>query len=206
MKSLGAKLLIFVCIFAVGALSALGGMKAMPNIFSSGIDSETRSTQLVKSITREEQVVLLSLGIQGIEKKSESGKFFAGTFFETGNPGGERTKFIQYTFKAKLGIEGKDVTVEQTGEGEIIVSIPEFIFIGNSDPDFELVAEKNGALSWATAEIDSLDMVNSILSTDNQKHFVDENVEILEDQARAFYRGIITSIDPTVDVTFEFHQ
>lgn len=196
MKSLVGKLLIGFALVAVGALAALVAVTSVSNFSLFGTDSESRSTQLTNSITREEQVVLLSLGIQGIEEKKESNDFF-GVF-------GERTKFIQYTFDAKLGIEGKDVVVTQTGENDFLVSIPKFIFIGHSNEDFRLIAENNGILSFVTPEIDSVEMVNSILSLDVQNKYVERNEEILKDQARAFYKGIIASIDPAIDVWFKF--
>lgn len=201
MKSLVGKFLAIVALVAVGAFSALWAMNAFFSFSPFGAASESRDTQVINSITREEQVVLLSLGIQGISEKSE-----ISTLFGTKFPGSERTKFIQYAFNAKLGIEGKDVRIEQTGENAYLVCIPEFIFIGHTNEDFRLVAENNGLLSLGTPEIDSIEMVNEILDQDAQKLYVDNNEEILRDQASAFYSGIITSVDPVVVVEFEFRD
>lgn len=208
-------LVIAIFLIGVGAFLALGAMKAFFNFSPFGTSSEFRNTQLIKSITREEQVVLLSLGIQGIAEGNESKEFF-GTYI----PGSKRTTVIQYGFQAKLGIEGKDVVIRQTGEDEFIVSIPEFIFIGHDNENFRVVTEKNGILSWATPEIDSVEMITYILNPDEEHQYVDENGKVLKDQdqyinendevlreqAEAFYSGIISSIDPTIVTKFEFRR
>lgn len=192
--------LLAICSIALGVFLSLGPMKAAFSILSFGSDSESRNTQLVNSITREEQVVLLSLGIQGIADQKENSVLFGKSI-----PGSERTKFIQYTFNAKLGIEGKDVEIKQTGDGEVLITVPEFIFIGHKDENFRSIAENNGALSWATPEIDSVEMINSILGFDEQEQYIESNKEILKDQARTFYSGIVASVDPAIVVKFDFH-
>lgn len=190
-----------VLLVGAGAVLALGAMKAFPGLSLFGSESETRNTQVVNSITRTEQVVLLSLGMQGISEKNERGKFFGMDV-----PGSERASFMQYTFNAKLGLEGRDVRVSQTGEKEFLVSIPGFVFIGHDNVQFRLVAENNGALSWVTPEVDTLEMANNVLNDDAKAKYIVSNREILQDQAKVFYTGIINSIDPSIAIRFEFRQ
>ena len=163
--------------------------------------SEARNTQVVNSITRHEQVVLLGLGIQGISEASTQGALLGVSI-----PRSERTSFIQYNFNAKLGIDGQGVEITQTGEDAFLVSIPEFIFIGHDDVSFKLAAVDNDVLSWTTPEIDTVDMINSVLNDDAKEQYIDSNEEVLRDQATDFYTGIITSIDPTLAVEFEFRD
>lgn len=67
-----------------------------------------------------------------------------------------------------------------------------------------MVAENNGALSWITPENDAVEMINNILTDDAKAQYVESNRQFLEDQARAFYAGIIRSVDPKLTVSFEF--
>ncbi|UZN03583.1 hypothetical protein [Cellulomonas sp. S1-8] len=189
-------LVVAVCL---GALLAYGVMRAFPDLSLFGSGSEERDTRVVSSITREEQVVLLSLGIEGIAEQTERGSFLGMDV-----PGSGRSSFVQYGFNAKLGIEGGDVRIVQTGEDELLISIPEFIFIGHDDESFRTVVEDNGVLSWVTPEIDVVEMINTILDEDAQGEYVEENTEILEDQARVFYTSIVAGIDPTITLSFEF--
>ena len=198
-KRVAKWLVVAVGLVVVGALVAVGIAKAFPNFSLFESASETRNTQIINSITREEQVVLLSLGIQGISEQRERGSFLG-----VDVPGSGRASFVQYAFNAKLGIEGKDVTIVQTGESDLLVSIPKFIFIGHDNESFRTVVEDNGALSWVTPEIDTVEMINTILNDDAQDQYIDSNQEILEDQARVFYTAIVTSIDPTIALRFEF--
>ena len=191
-------LIAITCFVAVGAL---GAMPALFGISPFATESESRNTQVIQSITREEQVVLLSLGIQGIDEKNKRGAIWGMKI-----PGSERASFMQYNFNAKLGIEGKDVRIKQTGEDKFLVSIPDFIFIGHDKPSFRLVTENSGVLSWMTPRIDPVKTINGILNDEVKDKYVDSNNAILRDQAQVFYEGIITSIDSTVDVEFEFRH
>jgi len=191
-----------ICLVAAGALLALGATRAFPSLSLFDTESKTRDTQIINSITRTQQVALLSLGIQGISEKNQRGSFPFGMDV----PGSERASFVRYDFNAKLGIEGKDVTIVQTGKTDFLVSIPKFIFIGHDNENFRLVAEVNGVLSWVAPKIDTLEMINKILNKDAQKKYIDSNEEILRDQAKVFYTSIITSIDPTIAIKFEFRQ
>jgi hypothetical protein len=191
-----------ICLVAAGALLALGATRAFPSFSLFDAKSETRDTQIINAITRTEQVALLSLGIQGISEKNQKGSFPFGIDV----PGSERASFVQYGFNAKLGIEGKDVKMVQTGKADLLVSIPKFIFIGHDNESFRSVAEVNGVLSWVAPKIDTIEMINKILNNDAQKKYIDSNEEILRDQAKVFYTSIITSIDPTIAIRFEFHQ
>lgn len=199
----GKKVARFVVAAMVGIALIVTGTLLAPVLTNYiplfGTHSESRNTEVIQSITREEQVVLLSLGIEGIEQKDQTGTSWFNDLPFTG-----RSKIIQYGFKAKLGIEGKDVAIKETGTGTYLVSIPKFIFIGHDNVSFKSAFEKNGALSFVTEEIDELDMANTILNSDAQKEYISQNESILKDQAESFYEEIITSIDPTVVVKFEF--
>ena len=194
-------LLVVVGIAAGGVFLAPVLVQAASAASLLGVASEARNTQVINSITRQEQIVLLSLGVQGISERNDRSKLFGADI-----PGSERVSFIQYNFDAKLGIEGEEVTIEQTGEDEFLVTIPEIIFIGHDNEAFRLVAENNGALSWVTPEIDSVEVINEILDDDAQDQYIADNEQILRDQAMAFYSGIIKSIDPEIVIDFEFRQ
>lgn len=193
------KFAIAVAYLVAGALLAFAAVSVVPSLSLFSNKSENRNTQVIEAIMREEQVVLLSLGIQGIDVQKANTQFRG---FDI--PGSARTTFVQYAFKAKLGIEGGAVTVEKTGETSYLVTVPEFIFIGHSDESFELVAEDNGLVSFVTPKIDAVEVINAILSDEKQDEYVEANVETLQDQAQVFYTTIISSIDPDVSVQFKF--
>ncbi|MGV0350223.1 hypothetical protein ACUY2G_04740 [Corynebacterium guaraldiae] len=162
---------------------------------------ESTNSQVINAVEREEQVVLLSLGIQGLTEKSSAGQVFGVRVPWTG-----RTQFVQYSYKAKLGIEGKDVSVTETGEHSYTVHIPDFIFIGHTDEEFKTAVENNGVLSWTTQPLDAASTVSDVLSADKKRKDINDNRELLEDQARSFYEGIIRGVDSEAQVTMEFHK
>jgi hypothetical protein len=173
-----------------------------PSLLSlAGFSSEesTDSSQVITSITPQEEVALLALGIQGIDKKTAKQKFM-----DMPIPGTERATFLQYGFKAKLGFDGAKAKVTQVGEDSYRISIPEFIFIGHSDISVELIADNSGALSAFTPEIKQLDMVNKVLSDKEQTKYIAANEEALRSQAQAFYSGIIHAVDPAASLEFVF--
>ncbi|MBB1511212.1 hypothetical protein H5399_01120 [Tessaracoccus sp. MC1627] len=204
MAGFAKKLVIPILAIVVAVVLAVGAFAAgqlTPKLFALGSESESTDTRVIQSITREEQVVLLSLGIQGISEKTERM-----TFLGVDVPGSNRASFVQYSFNAKLGIDGRDVRIDPIGEKKYRISIPEYIFIGHSNEDFKLVAENNGALSFITPENDPVEMINNILSEDTQAEYIANNEEILREQAVMFYSGIITGIDPEISITYDFRQ
>ena len=192
------KVLIGLLILVVGLLAGGAITRAM-SVEVLGSARDQRNTQIIEAIQREEQVVLLSLGVQGIAEER-----VVTTIFGKQLPGSGRVLFLQYSYNAKLGIEGSEVTISQLDENRFQVSIPEFIFIGHDDVQFQTAVEDNGVLSWVTPEIDTAQVISEILDGDAQFQQVVDNRRLLEDQARAFYTGIIEAIDPEVQVVYEF--
>ena len=192
------KVLIGLLILVVGLLAGGAITRAM-SVEVLGSARDERNTQIIEAIQREEQVVLLSLGVQGIAEER-----VVTTIFGKQLPGSGRVLFLQYSYNAKLGIEGSEVTISQLDENRFQVSIPEFTFIGHNDVQFQTAVEDNGVLSWVTPEIDTAQVISEILDGDAQFQQVVDNRLLLEDQARAFYTGIIEAIDPEVQVVYEF--
>ncbi len=198
-------LLFTFCIVGVavlGALATVGMVKlplALSNFLSLDSSSESHDSQIRDAVTRHEQVVLLGLGIEGLREKNERTDFHG---IEV--PGSERVSLMQYSFQAKLGIDGRAVNIEQTGDNSYLVSIPRFVFIGHDDESFKLVTEDNGALSWITPEIDAAEIVNEILNDETKDQYVESKETELKEQAVTFYEGIIASVDPEIAVEFEF--
>lgn len=164
-----------------------------------GIDSSTQDSQVIQAIERTQEVSLMSLGIQGILQKEQNS-----TVFGQSIPGTGERVLIVYKFTAKLGVDGEQVQVEETGENAYTVTVPDFMFIGTQEPTFEVPVEDGGILRFVTPDIDQLELVNEILSDDGKQEYIDSNVDLLQDQTRVFYDSLITSVVPDADVTYEF--
>lgn len=193
------KIISIVTSLIVGAALLFGWVKLFPQFSPFGSTSKSTDSQVITAITRTEQVSLLSLGIQGVSSQENSSKVFGMNI-----PGSERARFIQYTFTAKLGIDGKDVTIEPNGDHSYTINIPDFIFIGYDNPEYRMIAENNGILSFGTKQPDTTEMINTILSDKAKQEYVDSNTDLLKDQAKSFYTSIIMSIDPEVQLNFTF--
>lgn len=192
---LGGFALLVAGVFLAGT-SLVGSMLGGHAI---GTETETVNTQVTNAIDRTGEVALMSLGVQGIERRTDKA-----TFFGMDVPGSERALFLQYEFTGKLGLDGEDVRIEQTADKKYTIRIPKFIFIGFSDPHFQVAVENNGVLSWTTPAIDTTDMTNRILSEESLQAHVTSNREPLTEQAEAFYGGIIAGVDPDIELDFQF--
>ena len=192
-------LVSFLVLGGMGAAFAFGGLNtlALGSLFSSS--SNERDSQVVQSVTRIQEVALLSLHIEGLERQ-ENNREILGVAI----PASEKTTLIQYKFDAKLGIDGSQVKIEPTGPGSFRVTIPEFIGIGFDNPVFEDALESNNALSWLAPEAVQTRMINNILSDENKQEYISQNEAELKEQAEAFYSAIIASVDPEITVDFEF--
>ena len=91
-----------------------------------------------------------------------------------------------------------------TGPDAYTVTVPEYVFIGLSEPTFETPVDDGGILQWVTPDIDQLELVNEILSVENKQEYIDSNRDLLEEQTRAFYDGLITGIAPEAKVSYTF--
>jgi hypothetical protein len=119
-------------------------------------------------------------------------------------PGSTEMVFLQYNFTAKLGIDGEKVQVKKAGDGEYVVSIPEFIFIGYDKPTFKVAVEDGGVLSWVTPDVDKVEMINKILNDDARDEYIDSNEDLLKDQTKVFFNSLINGIDLDAKTKFDF--
>lgn len=190
--------LLLAFLLAIGVFTVLKNLGWLSPV---GIESESHDSQVIHAIERTQEVSLLRLGIQGITEKDESGKILGKSI-----PGTGKQVFLQYNFHAKLGINGAEVKITKTGKSTYLVSVPEFSFIGYDKPTFKVATEDGGVLSWATPDIDKVEMVNEILNDNARQTYIESNEELLEEQAKTFYNSLITSIDPAVVTTFEFRS
>ncbi|MET4145462.1 DUF4230 domain-containing protein [Arthrobacter sp. UYCo732] len=179
--------------FASGGLNAL----ALKSLFTSS--SSERDSQVVQAVTRVQEVALLSLHIEGIDRYESNREIFGVAI-----PASEKTTLLQYKFDAKLGVDGAKVKVERTGPESLRVTIPESKFIGFDNPVFEDALESGNPLSWLAEPAVQTRMVNNILSNENKQKYISQNEEALKEQAKAYYSGIIASVAPEVTLDFDF--
>ncbi len=190
--------------FVMGAASlilavALGfglGAWLIPKLMS---PSKTSDTLVVAALAREEKVVLLSLGVQGIVSEEVNTKVLGFTL-----PASERIQFIQYSYEAQLGVDGKGVKVEKTGDHAYRVTLPEFSFLGHDKEQFKVAVEKEGDLSWMTPKVDTASLITKVLGDGARAEQLAGNRELLQEQAERFYGGIITSVDSEAKVEMAY--
>ena len=166
-----------------------------------GIGSSSNDSQVVQALERTQEVSLLGLGIEGIKEENRDREIFGQTI-----PGTGETLFVRYSFKAKLGLDGKKVKVTSTAPGSYLISVPEFRFIGTDQPSFKVAVEDNDVLSWVTPDIDQLQMVSEILNSESQRQYLVDNDDLLREQTKVFYNGLIQSVDPDARTEFEFRS
>jgi hypothetical protein len=193
-------LLVWPALIIVGALLAASALVIFKPPIASWVGEATdTNTQVVNAVTRNQEVALVTLGIEGIrERRTEAGQLL---FLSIPN---SRATFLRYSFNAKLGFDAKDVDIAERPDGSFLITIPAFIVIGLNNQKVGVAAENNDVLSWTTAEIDTVDMVNDVFGDELQTEYLAKNAELLQDQTRDFYASIVTAIDPTIQIDFQF--
>jgi hypothetical protein len=167
--------------------------------------TESRDTQVIRSIEGEEQVILVTAGMTDVEEERGDGlKLEIGDWSLFTLPGSERSVLVRYEYDAKFGIEGKDVKIAQTGDDAYLITIPKFVYLGYVNPDLTVAEEENGVLSWTTPEIDTTEIFEQLLSESVVNDHIDGFRPLLEEQAKLFYSKIVTAIDPEIELEFEF--
>jgi hypothetical protein len=79
------------------------------------------------------------------------------------------------------------VSVSKTGENTYAITIPEFMVIGYSEPNFEVAVDDGGILGWVSPDIDKFEMVNAVFNDAAQVAYLEQHEDELEDQAKVFY-------------------
>ena len=157
-------LFIVLVVAATGAALAFGGLNslALGSLFTTS--SDERDSQVIQFVTPQQEVALLSLHIQGIDRDVSNGKILGVVI-----PASEKTTLIQYEFDSKLGVDGSQVEIEPTGPGSFRVRIPKFIAIGFDGPVFEDPIESNNMLSWLAPPAVQTRVINNTLSDENSR-------------------------------------
>ena len=181
------------------AIVGFTGLKNAGLLSPFGIESESSDSQVVQSIKRTEEVSLLALDIQGIRSEER-----CSTVFGKCVPGTSDVVYLQYNFTGKLGVDGADVEITETGDEAYTISVPDFDVIGYSEPTFKIAVTDDGVLSWVTPDIDQAEMITEILNDEAQQQHIDDNETLLQDQTKAFYDNVIRSVAPEAKVTYEF--
>ena len=198
-----AKILLILFVLLLVGAAAFGGLSVGKALGA----TESRDTQVIRSIRGEEQVVLLTAGMTDVKEDRGDGlKLAIGDIQLFTLPGTERSILVRYEYDAKFGIEGKDVEIVQTGDNSYRITIPEFIYLGYSDPDLSVADEENGILSWTTPEIDTSEIFEELLSSQVVSEHIDGFRSVLEEQAKTFYTKIVTAIDPDIVLEFTFAE
>ena len=198
-----AKILLILFVLLLVGAAAFGVLSVGKALGA----TESRDTQVIRSIRGEEQVVLLSAGMTDVKEDRGDGlKLAIGDIQLLTLPGTERSILVRYEYDAKFGIEGKDVEIVQTGDNSYRITIPEFIYLGYSDPDLSVADEENGILSWTTPEIDTSEIFEELLSSQVVSEHIDGFRSVLEEQAKTFYTKIVTAIDPDIVLEFTFAE
>lgn len=198
-----AKILLILFVLLLVGAAAFGGLSVGKALGA----TESRDTQVIRSIRGEEQVVLLTAGMTDVKEDRGDGlKLAIGDIQLFTLPGTERSILVRYEYDAKFGIEGKDVEIVQTGDNSYRITIPEFIYLGYSDPDLSVADEENGILSWTTPEIDTSEIFEELLSSQVVSEHIDGFRSVLEEQAKTFYTKIVTAIDPDIVLDFTFAE
>lgn len=192
--------LLSLAFLMIGVVVAVGALFVFRGPVASWVGATTdKNTQIVNAVTRTQEVALVTLGIEGIrERKTEDGQLL---FLSIPN---SRAAFLRYSFDAKLGFNAEDAEVDDQPDGSFVIRVPAFTVIGLNNQKVEVAAENNDLLSWTTPEIDKVDMVNDLFGPELQAEYLAKNEQLLKDQTRVFYTGIVTAIDPDAKLSFEF--
>ena len=196
-------LITIASILGVFGLVAVGVTVAAPALIGSILSgdvfepkSESHASEVTRAIERRSEV---ALGQQGIKTAKD-----VQTIWGIEIPGSDRAVLLQYSFTAKLGIDGSLVTVKEAGPKNFTISIPAFQLIGFDHFTSSVAVEQNGVLSWVTPEIDQTEMIEQVLSSDKKQELVRAHSELLKSQAQSFYGGIVEAVDSEIQLKFDF--
>lgn len=189
-----------VVVLVIGALVAgvAAGLLTPPWLASTlGSQTVVKNEQVVTSIEREEEVVLLTLGAQGISEAKGIPPAIVRDF-----PWLQKARLMQYSLKVKLGTD--TVAIKATDDHQFVVTVPPFIWIGEEDMKIERVFSDDGVLSAFTDQMTEAEQFNAIVGEELQAKYLEDNEQALRDQTEYVFTKLARSIDPAAQLTFEF--
>lgn len=193
-----ATLGIVVLVLGGLAVGIAAGLLTPPWLASAlGSRSIVRNEQVVTFITKEEQTVLLTLGVEGI---SEAEGVPPQVLKDV--PFSKKVRLVQYSMKAKLGVDA--VTIDATGDHQFVVTVPPFIWIGETDRKIERVISDDGVLSAFTEQKTESEQLNGLVDDELKAKYLENNGEALQNQAEFHFTKLARSIDPDAELSFEF--
>ena len=195
-----ARALALVLAFLV-ALGIFSVIRSQGWLSPLGIGSSSSDSQVVQALERTQEVSLLGLGIQGIKEENRDREVFGKSI-----PGTAERLFVQYSFKAKLGLDGSEVKVTTAAPGRYLITVPEFTFLGYDKLKFEVAVEDNDVLSWVTPDIDQMQMATKILNGEARRQYIVDNDDLLREQTKVFYDSLVKSVDPDAVTEFRFRS
>ncbi|MBW9093326.1 hypothetical protein JNB62_06495 [Microbacterium jejuense] len=191
-----------IVVLVLGALVAgVGAGLLTPTWLASALGPQTpiRNEQVVTSIEKEEQTVLLSLGVEGISEAEGIPPAILKDF-----PLLAKARYMVYSMKAQLGVD--TVTIEATDDHKFIVTVPEFIWIGQDEFKVGDVFSNDGVLSAFTEQDSESEQVTAIINDEVKQKHLAANQELLRDQTEFYFTKLATSIDPDAELTFVFEE
>lgn len=189
---------VVVLVLGSVVVGVAAGLLTPPWLASAlGSQSVVRNEQVVMFITKEEQTVLLTLGVEGI---SESEGLPPAVLKDV--PLLQKARLMQYSLKAKLGVDAE--TIDATGDHQFVVTVPPFIWIGEADRKIERVINDDGGLSAFTEQKTESEQLNGLVDDDLKTKYLKSNAEALRNQAEFHFTKLAHSIDPDAELTFEF--
>lgn len=188
-------LLLIVAVASAGIFGVVALWLASP--FS--VSTQSRSTQVVEALERKGDVVVLAMSVVAVDDDKITMQVYGRDV-----PGTTRATFLRYEFDAKLGFDASSVKIEAKGDNTFQIQMPKFTFIGYDNFDSEIATEQNGLLSWLTPAVDDREMAEKFLNDKKKQEYVSKNIDTLKDEAQRFYTDIVTAIDPSANLSFEF--
>jgi hypothetical protein len=191
-----------IVVLVGGALVAgvAAGLLTPPWLASAlGPQTPIRNEQVVTSIQKEEQSVLLTLGVQGISEAKGIPPAILKDF-----PLLQKARLMQYSMKAKLGVDA--VTIDATDDHRFVVTVPGFIWIGQDNLKIDRVFGDDGVLSAFTEQDSETEQYNAIVADDLKQKYLEGNDDALRDQAEFYFTKLAKSIDRDAELTFVFEE
>lgn len=108
------------------------------------------------------------------------------------------------THVSKLGFEASDVEIESKWFNQYVITVPEFVFIGYEDLQFETITKDGGFLSFLTEDIDTAKVVTEIITPEKQSQQIEDNQETLRAEVIDFYTGIDSELDDGIKIKLKF--
>lgn len=176
----------------------------LPKFLGGNDQGKTYISTTIDNLEKTQEVVFLNASLEKIVTSTKNSTL---PFTDIKLPFTERKNIFIVNYVAKFGIK-EPVKIEDFGENNLIITIPEFDVIGislNEEMPYQLYDVTNDLFSLFTENLDTGGELAKQLSNEEQRVLIEDHENLLRDAAEEYYYNVFRALNENIKIKFLYN-